>query len=88
MIKASEVAEFYEVKPAVTDSQAVHPNSFISMMEAAKDTVAVTYDRLAYLAGIKAAPLEDQYKVLDTSSLKSLLQSAKQAGFNAQVITI
>ncbi|WP_462401715.1 XRE family transcriptional regulator [Pseudomonas sp. Marseille-QA0332] len=88
MIKANEVAEFYEVQPTVSEARTVHANRFISLMETSKETVMHTYDKLAYLAGIKSAPLQDQYRTLDTSSLQSLLRSAKQAGFNAHVISL
>lgn len=88
MIKSCDVAEFYEVKPAVTHDRAVRENRFITLMDTTREKVADTYDRLAYLAGIKSAAQEDQYRTLDTSSLPSLLRSAKEAGFNAQVINI
>ncbi|MEK2610651.1 XRE family transcriptional regulator [Pseudomonas shirazensis] len=88
MIKATDVAGFYEVKPAVDESLAVHKNAFIELMGATRESVVNAYDTLAYLAGIKSAPLEDQYKALDTSSLQSLMLSAEQAGFTVRVIDL
>lgn len=89
MIKASEFAGFYETKPAVRDELVTHENTFTRLIEATRDTAVGAYDTLAYLAGIKAgSPLDNRYDNLDTSSLQALLESAKQAGFNAQVLQI
>jgi len=88
MIKASDVASLYEVKPAVSDKLSVQENSFLRLMNVTKGRALGVYDRLAYLAGIKSAPLEDQYHSLDVSSLQALLMSAKKAGFSAQVLEI
>lgn len=88
MIEASEVAEFYEVKPTVVDGQVVHANAFIAMMETTQDTLGRAFDSLAYLAGIKSAAAQDPYKTLDTSSLQSLLRSAQAAGLSARVVAI
>lgn len=89
MIKASEIAGFYEVKPAVSDTLVAHENTFTRLVEATKQTAVGAYDKLAYLAGIKAgSPLDERYDNLDTSSLQALLASAKRAGFNAQVLDI
>ncbi|WP_426151378.1 XRE family transcriptional regulator [Pseudomonas sp. DC3000-4b1] len=87
-MNASEVAGFYEIAPKVNDALAVQDNSFLELMRAAKDKVVDAGDRLAYLAGIKAAPLDEQYRKLDTTNLDTLLESARRAGFNAQIMSI
>lgn len=86
MMNASDVAEFYEVKPAAVDGQVAHANPFITLMETTQDTLGQVRDTLAYLAGIKSAAAQDQYATLDTSSLQALLRSAQAAGLSARVI--
>lgn len=53
-----------------------------------KSTASAAFDKLAYLAGIKNAPADDKYSQLNKSNLSELLSSAKQAGYDIEIVSL
>ncbi|WP_241521570.1 hypothetical protein [Chimaeribacter arupi] len=53
-----------------------------------KNAATAAFDKLAYLAGIKNAPADDKYAQLNTSSLSELMKSAKNAGYDIEVVNL
>lgn len=88
MNKQEEIAKLYKEQPSLIDGVEVQNNKFTNLMLKAKSTASEACDRLAYLAGIKNAPADNQYEKLDTSNIQSLIQSAKNAGYDIEVVAI
>ncbi|WNN46194.1 MULTISPECIES: XRE family transcriptional regulator [Winslowiella] len=83
----SEVAKMYKHAPQVVD-QEIDTNVFTDMILQTKNATTAAIDKLAYLAGIKNAPADDKYAKLNTSNLCSLLSSAKEAGYDIEIVNI
>lgn len=63
-------------------------NDFTDILLQTKTVATATFDKLAYLAGIKNAPADDKYSKLNTTNLTALLESAKELGYDIEVMTI
>ncbi|AJC64911.1 hypothetical protein [Dickeya zeae] len=87
MSKANDIASLYKT-PKMVNSNGVEGNSFIDMLLQTKATASAAFDKLAYLAGIKNAPADDKYAQLNTSSLSELMESAKSAGYDVEIVSI
>ncbi|WP_019363128.1 hypothetical protein [Pseudomonas asplenii] len=90
MSKLSEIAALYRQSPVVAENTEieVEGNSFTELVLQTKKSASAAFDRLAYLAGIKSAPADDKYRLLDTSSLGGLLSSARRAGYDVEVVGV
>ncbi|WP_017906493.1 hypothetical protein [Pseudomonas asplenii] len=90
MSKLSEIAMLYRHPPVAAGGadMEVEGNSFTELVLQTKKSASAAFDKLAYLAGIKSAPADDKYGRLDTSSLGSLLSSARQAGYDVEVVAV
>ncbi|OAT27106.1 XRE family transcriptional regulator [Proteus myxofaciens] len=62
-------------------------NDFTDALLQTKTVVSATFDKLAYLAGIKNAPADDKYSKLNTANLTTLLESAKELGYDIEVMS-
>lgn len=87
MSKANEIASLYK-SPKTIDEKNVEGNSFTDMLLQTKSVATAAFDKLAYLAGIKNAPVDDKYAQLNTSNLSELMKSAKSAGYDIEVVNI
>lgn len=87
MNKLSEIASLYKKPPDIAEKN-VEGNSFTDMILQTKNAASAAFDKLAYLAGIKNAPADDKYSQLNTSNLSELLNSAKQAGYDIEIVSL
>lgn len=87
MSTLSEIAGLYKTPPDVAE-KSVEGNSFTDMVLQTKSAASSAFDKLAYLAGIKNAPAGDKYSQLNTSNLSELLSSAKQAGYDIEIVNL
>lgn len=87
MTKANEIASLYK-SPKSVDVKDVEGNSFTDMLLQTKSVATAALDKLAYLAGIKNAIVDDKYAQLNTSNLSELMKSAKSAGYDIEVVNI
>lgn len=88
MTKISEIAKIYKDTPIILEDDNLKNNSFIDMVLNTTDVAVSAFDKLAYLAGIKNAPADDKYTSLNMSSLSSFLDSAKEAGYDIEIVAI
>lgn len=86
MSKLSDLATLY--KKTVVEDKNVEGNSFTDMILQTKNAATSVLDKLACLAGIKAAPVDDKYSSLNTANLSELLSNAKAAGYDVEIISI
>lgn len=87
MSKVNEIADLYK-SPKNVDVKDVEGNSFTDMLLQTKSVATAAFDKLAYLAGIKNAPVDDKYAQLNTSNLSELMKSAKNAGYDIEIVNI
>ncbi|MDV5139699.1 XRE family transcriptional regulator [Chimaeribacter arupi] len=87
MSKINDIANLYKTRPVVEEKN-VEGNSFTDMIFQTKSAATAAFDKLAYLAGIKNAPADDKYAQLNTSSLSELMKSAKNAGYDIEVVNL
>lgn len=88
MNKISEIAKIYKDTPIILEDDNLKNNSFIDIVLNTTDVAVSAFDKLAYLAGIKNAPADDKYASLNMSNLNSFLDSAKEAGYDVEIISI
>lgn len=88
MNKLSEMASLYKAQPVFDEKSVVAGSAFTDMILQTKNAASAAFDKLAYLAGIKNAPEDSKYQDLDKTSLASLLRSARNAGYDVDVVSI
>ncbi|HIC7208945.1 XRE family transcriptional regulator [Burkholderia stabilis] len=82
----NKIESLYKKQPVVSENATIG-NAFTDMILQTKNVATATFDRLAYLAGIKSAPEDAKFQDLDKSNLAALLSSAKSAGYDIEVVS-
>lgn len=89
MSKIRSIMQLYKDTPEIKDNNLkVEENSLTALIGEVKSKAGETFDKLAYLAGIKNALLSESYEQLDKTNLSSLLSSAKNKGFELTVMSV
>lgn len=87
MHNISALDALYEVDSPLTDVDKP-ANPVARLLEMAGNQANNAMCKLAYLAGIKNAPADDQYRQLDTTNLSTLLSSAQDAGYDVEIVKL
>ncbi|WP_287813703.1 XRE family transcriptional regulator [Pseudomonas sp.] len=87
MHNISVLNALYEVESPPADArESTHPVAHL--LERVGNQAQDALCKLAYLAGIKNAPADDHYRQLDTTNLSTLLSSAREAGYDVEIVKL